>query len=84
MMEALGSSETSVLKRATRRNIQKDDILRSHRIENLKSYIVSERAEIWSLVPETRMTVLANPSSVCYYAVLCYAMLFIVRAVKGT
>jgi hypothetical protein len=37
-MEALSSSETSVLKRATRRNIQGDAIRHGHRRETLKSY----------------------------------------------
>jgi hypothetical protein len=40
MMDAICSSETSVLTNATRRHIQNDGILHSHRHENLQSYNV--------------------------------------------
>jgi hypothetical protein len=40
MMEAICSSETSVLTRAKRRNIPEDGILHSHLRKNLKSYLL--------------------------------------------
>jgi hypothetical protein len=39
MMEAVPSAETSVLKRATWRNIPVDDILPGHRCDSLKQYM---------------------------------------------
>jgi hypothetical protein len=41
-MEAPGSSETSALTRATRRNNPEDTIFHSHRRENLKSYTIKD------------------------------------------
>jgi hypothetical protein len=39
---AVGSSKISVDARSTQRHIPEDDILHSHRCENLKSYILSD------------------------------------------
>jgi hypothetical protein len=47
MMEAVSSSETSVLTRATQLNIPEDAILHSHRRENLKSYIALTSWAVW-------------------------------------
>jgi hypothetical protein len=46
MMEAISSSETSVLTKGTRRNNLEDGILHSYHRENLKSYIA---LTIWNL-----------------------------------
>jgi hypothetical protein len=46
MMEALCSSEMSVLTSATWRNISEDGILHTHRHENIKSYNIQSSLEI--------------------------------------
>jgi hypothetical protein len=56
MKEALRSSGTSVLTRGTRHNIPVDDILHSHRSENLKSYIrlsvrTVKNVVFWDVMP---------------------------------
>jgi hypothetical protein len=42
MVEAILSSEMSVLKRATRHHIPEDGIIHSHSREHLKSYICTD------------------------------------------
>jgi hypothetical protein len=57
MMEAIRSSETSVLTKNTRRKISEDGFLHSHRRENLKSYDMSSTSQWPSVHMKSRVKI---------------------------
>jgi hypothetical protein len=70
MKEALSSSETAVLTRATRRNIP-NAILHSHRHENLKSYILVFPRNVLQLL----VTANVVPNSLILFTLMMKAIL---------
>jgi hypothetical protein len=76
MKEAPGSSETSFLTRATRRNNPEDTILHSHRRENLKSYIPQTVHALKTLKCDARATHVPISASTCA-KIVCFPLLSI-------
>jgi hypothetical protein len=68
MMEALSSSETSVLTKGTPRNMTEDGILHGHRRENLKSSDIKHQ-----FVPHRKHYFFATESS---WLILCKSLGF--------
>jgi hypothetical protein len=68
IVEAICSSETSVLTRAILRNIPEDGILHNHRRENLKSYILSSICEVGTLrhLLQQRSTLFTHSARLTY------------------
>jgi hypothetical protein len=66
MMEAIRSSETSVLTKNTRRKFPEDGFLHSHRRENLKSYMTYVCFHIGSALYRNVIYVMSLSNSLYY------------------
>jgi hypothetical protein len=69
-MEAQCSTETSILTRATQRNIPEDGILHSYRRENLKSYKVFYGIPVSPVECQYRMLQDTFPSVIHYHPII--------------
>jgi hypothetical protein len=83
MMEALSSSETSVLTRATQRNIREDGILHSHLRENLKSYVMNNYLLTTAISPLFLSVVVYDLGASLKLLYICAVLLYICTVVLG-